>query len=656
MANIKKLEKFIKSVNIAKHLDEEKLNEIGDRVVSDFQLDQDSCDDWRKQNERALKLAKQVKEEKSFPWPGAANVKYPLITTGAIQFASRAYPEIVKDNMGIVKAKIVGKDDDGMKRARADRVSAFMSYQFSEEICDWEEDTDRLLHILPVIGCLFRKSFYNYLERRNDSVFLLPDECVVNYKTKNMKQCRRISHVLCFYENDIWERKRDGLWLDADLGRGQGENEPDDDLPHEFIEQHRYIDLDDDGYAEPYIVTVHKERKKVVRILARYDEKLVELNDKDEVVRIKPHEYFVKYGFIPSPDGGFLDIGFGSLLEPINESVNTCINELLDAGAVHNAGGGFIGKGVNIKGGRMNFEPFEWKVIDSYGQDLRQNIFPLPTREPSQVLYLLTTLLIDAGKDISSVKNVLMGEKPGENVSNELFVSMVDQGLKVFSGIYKRVYRSLRKEFKLHYKLNARYLDEKRAYYVLDDEAFALKKDFNYRDCDVVPVADPNMALDAQRIARAMALKDNIMLPGIDPMGVTERWLDALNIDKEGIFNPNAPQKPDPKAEKIYLEMGIIRAKADLEKQNLFADILEKLARTKEIYTKSLLNVAKAESEEAGPQIEQYKTFVQELGVMVKQQEQEYRRLMNEREAESARTEGMAGGQNNPQGVAQTSG
>lgn len=645
MSKFDNIKKLINSVNIAKTLDIEELNKIGSMVVRDFEIDWDSCSEWRRQNDEAMKLAKQVKEEKNFPWPGAASVKYPLITVGAIQFASRAYPELVKDDQ-VVKARIVGQDPDGEKRKRSDRVAAFMSYQFMEEIGDWEEDTDRLLHILPVIGCLFRKGYYNGIERRNDSVLLLPDEFVVHYKTKNLKTCRRMSHILKFYQNDIYERQSSGIWLDGDgydFGEPPDKTETEDDSPHTFIEQHRYLDLDEDGYNEPYIVTVHKDTKKVVRITARYDEEGVEINGKNEIVRIKADNAFVKYGFIPNPDGGFLDIGFGTLMYPINEAVNTTLNELLDAGAAHNAGGGFIGRGINIKGGKISFQLNEWKTIEATGQSLRDNIVPLPTREPSQVLFLLLGTLIDAGKDISSVKNVLMGEKPGENVSNELYMSLVDQGLKVFTGIYKRIYRSLKQEFQLHYRLNSIYLDEKRAFNVLDDENFIGRADFNYKDCNILPVADPNLALDVQRMARANVLRENMGMPGMIPMAITKRWLDAMRIpNQEEIYNPQQQLPKDPKVEEIYLKMGLMRDKHNLEKQEIFAKILVSIAQAKELYTRCVLNIAKAEAEEAGPQIEQYKTFVDELGVRIKQQE-----------ADIQREQGVISGQANQGGTPQ---
>lgn len=615
------INKLYKSDNVAKDLMDSQLSLIGSRVIHDFDIDWDSCAEWRAQNDRALKLAKQIKEAKNFPWPGAANVKFPLITTAAIQFAARAYPEIVQGN-DVVRCKIVGADPDGMKSLRADRVQQYMSYQMTEEMGDWEEDTDRLLHILPIIGCVFRKSFWCFTERRNDSTLLLPDEIAVNAKTKNMRTCRRFSHILKFYKNDIHERQASGTWLDVDLPIVDAEDE---DPVVEFIEQHRFLDLDEDGYAEPYIVTVHKDSKKVVRIAPRFQMDNVTF-DGIKVIRIKPDHYFTKYAFIPNPDGSFLDIGFGILLEPINESINTLINEILDAGAAHNNGGGFLGQGVNIKGGRLTFQLGEWKTVPTPGAVLKDNIVPLPTREPSQVLYLLLGTLIEAGRDISTVKNAMMGEKPGENVSAELFLSMVDQGLKVFTGIYKRIYRSLKQEFQIHYWLNGLYLDAQRYYNVLDDPRTleVYRADFQYKDCDVYPMADPHLSLDIQRQARAQVLISGLTagLPGLVPMGITKRWLEANKITNiEEIFDPQQQKPPDPKVEQIYLEMGLMRDKHNFEKQELFSKILLNLAKIKEIYSNAVFNIAKAESMEAGTQIEAYKAYVDQLGMQIKQQE-----------------------------------
>lgn len=235
-----------------------------------------------------------------------------------------------------------------------------------------------------------------------------------------------------------------------------------------------------------------------------------------------------------------------------------------------------------------------------------------------------------------------MGEKPGENVSAELFVAMVDQGLKEFSAIFKRIYRSLKNEFKLHYKLNSTYLDEEKYYYVLDDRKVAYKKDFNYLDCDVIPVADPNLSLDVQRMARATVLRENMGLPGLKPIEITKRWLDAMKIpNQEEIFDPKQPQRPDPKVEEIYLKMGIMKANAEFERQKLFAEIQKLIAETKNIYTQAVFNVAKAEATEQGPQLEEYKTFVQELGMIIKQQEVDSKKLLEQGNVEQGRTQEM---------------
>lgn len=636
-----RLMKWSRSKNIAEDLRKRDggdilLSDIGQKVYQGYDIDWQSSDEWRKQNEKAVKLAKQVVEEKSFPWPGAANVKYPLITTAAIQFAARAYPEIVgAQGQDLVKARVLGKDITGEKSLRADRVAKFMSWQLLEEIGDWEEDMDKLLHMLPIIGCLFRKSYYNPMERRNDSVLLLPDEFVVHHKTKNLRACRRMTHEYKLYQNDIYERQASGLWLEEDLGMPtDSESMGDTEIPHTFLEQHRFWDLDDDGYEEPYIVTVHKDTKKVLRIMARFDEScvyMVERNGKPKVARIKPHLYFSKYSFIPNPDGGFYDIGFGTLLYHINESINTSLNEMLDAGAAHNAGGGFIGRGVNIKGGSLSFRLNEWKRIETAGMDLRNNIVPLPTREPSQVLYLLLGTLIEAGKDIASVKNVLMGEKPGENVSNELYESLVDQGLKVFIGIYKRIYRALTSEFKLHFWLNSRYLGDTPYNRMLDaPEKYVAREDFNEEDLDIRPVADPTMSLDVQRIARAKLLLEGLSmgLPGLVGVGVTKRWLDAMKTpNQEEIFNPQQAQQPDPKAVEAMAKLDMAKYKLESERQEIHANIQYRIAQMQELRTQSILNLAKAEAQQDGTQIEAYKAEVQRIEAIIKGQEVEVKRL-----------------------------
>jgi len=618
---LEKLLEWIDSDNIAEGMEDERLGEIGRRVVRDFEIDWDSCDEWRKSNEDGMRLAKQVREEKNFPWPKAANVKYPLITTACMNFAARAYPELLQGK-DFVKCRVIGEDPDGRKQLRADRISSHMSWQLTQEMQEWEEVEDRLFHVLPVVGCLFKKTYFDQQRKRNCSEMVLPDECAINYASESLETARRFTHILKRYKNDLYENVARGVWLDRELGDAESST-GDEDEPHEFLEQHRFLDLDDDGYAEPYVVTVHRQTRQVVRITARFERKGVKVKD-GKLIRIEPDCYFVKYGFIPNPDGGFLDIGFGTLLYPINEAVNATLNEMLDAGSMHNAGGGFIATGIRIKGGTLKFQLGEWKTVPTPGMDLRSGIVPLPTRDPSQVLFLLLGFLVEAGKDISSVKDFLLGEKPGENVAAETVLALIEQGMKVFSRVYKRIYLSLTQEFQKLFWLNGKYVDPAAYRRVLDikDRNYDAFEDYNGEDLDVSPVADPNMTLDIERLTKARAL---LQIRGTNPMlndvEILRRYFLALKIpDIEALFVQQ--QQPDPNIEKLYFEMDLMRGKFEFERQEIFSKVLINLAKIREIHASAIQKIADAEAKEPGMQLEQYRAFTDRLGTVAQGMQQ----------------------------------
>ncbi|MAH48697.1 hypothetical protein CMI37_22920 [Candidatus Pacearchaeota archaeon] len=618
------LEKFIASKNIAADLDKEKLSTIGALCSTELDIDEQSRNEWREQNEKGMKLAKQIMESKTFPWANAANVKYPLITTASIQFAARAYPEIVQ-GPNVVKATIVGKDPDGSKKERAGRVSAHMSYQLSEEMEEWDSDMDRLLHVLPIVGCEFKKTYFESVLQRNVSEMCLPLDVIVHMKVKSMTTARRVSHRIWKYKNDIYENQAADIWLDVDL-KIPDTDDGDSDAPQEFFEQHRYLDLDDDGYHEPYIVTFHHKTKQVVRILARYDLEGVELTRKGKLVKIIPIQYFTKFTFLPDPEGGFYDLGFGALLGPINESVNTVLNQLLDAGTLATAGGGFIGRGIRIKGGKIEVKLGRWQMVETMGDDLRKNMVPYPINEPSQVLFLLLGTLIDAGKDISSVKDVLTGEKPGENVSVETVLALVEQGMKVFTGIYKRVFRSLKQEFQKLFKLNSIYLNEEHYFTVLDDEKVAGRADYNLKDLNILPIADPNMSLDVLRLARVRALMAvRGSSPALNDDEIMAFYLESIKVDKDRFFlepEQRPQQQPDPVMIDLMQRLDMAKDMHELEKQKIFAEIEQSIAQGRKIHADAILSIAKAEAEGLGPQLEQYKMFIEKLGQNLKHEEE----------------------------------
>ena len=554
------------TVNMAKHIDEEILKEIGEAVFKGYEMDEKSREGWMNSNAEYLKLATQYKEEKTFPWPDAANVKYPLIQTAATQFSARAYPALVP-NKKPVKTAIIGKEEAELTD-QSRKIGDHMSYQLMYEMDDWEEDMDKLCIILPVSGTVFKKTYYDPIKNMNVSKLCLPQDVVVNYWTKSIETAPRITHILELNANDVESRIRREVFVDTDYGEPYISSAPDklnlngisrpaeadDTTPFVFLEQHTRWDLDEDGYAEPYIITIEKNSKKVARVIPNYHPDLVEYKPDDDstVVEIEPIHYFTKYGFIPSPDGGFYDMGFGLILGPLNESINTSLNQILDAGTLSTLQTGFISKGLKLRGGAYRMSPGEWKVVGANTEDLRKGIFPMPVSEPSNVLFQLLGMLIQAGKELSSVADIMVGKMPGQNTPAHTTMETVKQGMAVFTAIYKRIYRSLDKEFKKLFELNRLYLDSDVSYPVdLPREAYQEAM------LTVSPTADPDAASDAENLMQAQTLMGLAEGGLINPQEATKRMLVAMRVpDIETLMQLPEPP-PDPEQQKMEMEAQI---------------------------------------------------------------------------------------------------
>ena len=565
MADKEKLTKFISEINIADTLDDDKLTAIGSEAKQGFESDLSTRGDWEKDVDNYTKLAKQVVEVRNYPWPNASNVKYPLLSTAAMQFAARAYPALVPSSRNVVAASVIGKDPDGQKYERAQRVSMYMSYQLLDEMSGWEEDMDRMLIMLPIVGVLFKKTYWDSVEKKNCSKLILAKNLVVDYWTTSLDKAERISEVIEMSPRLLKERQMAGLFCDVDLGDAilpttSGRTgidmtfpEHDSTTPYTFIEQHTFLDLDKDDYAEPYIVTFEKESGKVVRIVANYDEDTMTFDDKGKLLKIKPIQYFTKFGFIPNPDGGFYDMGFGTLLGPLNESVNTLINQLVDAGTLSNLQAGFLGKGLRIKMGETRFQPGEWKTVNATGDDLKKSIFPLPTREPSDVLFKLMGSLITSGKELASVAEIFTGKMPGQNTPATTTMATVEQGMKVFTAVYKRIFRSLGEEFAKLYRLNSVYANPTEYVAVIDTQVG--QDDFNQKDFAICPGADPTATSQQEKLQKAQGLMELMQFNVLDPVKVLYRILEAQEQPNwKDLINPQVaqtgqmpPPAPDPK-------------------------------------------------------------------------------------------------------------
>jgi len=348
----------------------------------------------------------------------------------------------------------------------------------------------------------------------------------------------------------------------------------DETLPYCIIEQHCYYDKDGDGYAEPYIVTFERYSKTVLRIAARFDETGVSINDAGELQEIRAIQYYTKYGFIPNPDGSFYDIGFGVLLGPLNESVNTLINQLLDAGHLNNLQAGFLGKGLKLKMGENMFKPGEWKTVNSTGDDLKKQILPLPTKEPSAVLFQLMGTLITSGKELASVAEIFVGKMPGQNTPATTTMATIEQGMKVFTAVYKRIYRSLTSEFKKLFDLNNTYSNPNEYQAVIDDTIGP--EDFSKKTYDICPGADPNAMSQSEKLMKAQGLLELLPSGVLDPIKVISRVLEAqeqpnwqeLFVQAVQETGQMPQQPPDPKLQEMQMKGQIEQQKAAQNSEN----------------------------------------------------------------------------------------
>lgn len=569
--------------NLAEKLDEDTLNKIGEQCRSGFELDLQSRSDWEVDLKEWIDLAKQIREEKSFPWPGASNVKYPLLSTAAMQFAARSYPSLLPSNGQIVKSQVIGKDPTAQKLETANRVSMYMSYQLMHEMDGWEEDMDKMLMMIPVVGTIFKKTFYDKSKDQIASNLVLPQNLVVNYWTKSLNECERISEIIRLSPRLLKERQNQKIFRDIDLGDPSlPVNEPqnngmvaDETTPYELIEQHTFLDLEDTGYPLPYIVTFEKNTGKVLRVAARFLTDDVELDKKGKIVKVKPLQMYTKFGFVPNPDGGFYDIGFGVLLGPLNESVNTLINQLIDSGSLNNLQSGFIGKGLRLRMGDQTFSPGEWKNVQATGDDLRKQIVPLPSKEPSKVLFELMGALITSGKELASVAEIFVGKMPGQNTPATTTMASIEQGMKVFTAVYKRLFRSLTEEFKKVFALNHLYLDPQKYVSVIDTQIGP--EDFDSDEYDICPAADPTAVSQTEKLLKAQGLVEMLQTfgPMMNPVEVLSRVLEAQEqpnwqrIMSQQVLATGQvpPPPPDPKLLAIQAKMQADQQKAAIDTQ-----------------------------------------------------------------------------------------
>ena len=591
-----KILKFLEEKDLSKHLTKDEQIELVRDCVLGLDIDKDSRKSWEDQMQAALKLAKQVAEPKNFPWPGCSNIIYPITTIAANMFAARISSEVIQDNK-IVKIGVFGQDPEGIKKQQATRVIDHMSWQFLVESDTWESDFDKMLHILPLVGVCYFKLYYSPLHTSPQADFCNPKDIIVNHNTASLQSAERITHRFYCNRNQIIERIRSGYYNeDLDIDNltavtnysNRMQIDPDDNSIfnvsnqtdseiYEFYEQHCYVDLDGDGYKEPYIVVFHADSSQLAGIYPRYGINSIKTGSGDKIQYIKPDNYFVDFHFLPSPDGGFHSVGYGHLLYPLNKAINTLFNQLVDSGTLANSQSGVIGRQLKIKGGNIKTQMGELVPVDAGTTGkVQDNIFLFPFKEPSPVLLQLLGLLIDSCKEIASINDILTGKAPAQNSPASTVFELSNNGLKLYSNIAKRLYRSLKRMFKLMYELNGKYLDPE-AYTSFHDAQGVTIDDYKVEGFDISPVSDPNMSADMQRLANAQALsflaQNPMILQSINIPALAQEFFEALRIPQDKIqklvLPPDAPKPPDPNMMKIQIESQKAQMEGQIEQMKL---------------------------------------------------------------------------------------
>ena len=550
--------------NLAEELDNQEVLNIGKSLIKAFEDDKASRKDWEDQYSKGLKMLGVVVEDRQDPFPGASGVHHPLMSEAATQFQARAISEMFPAG-GPVKTQIVGKQSD-KKLEQAQRVQDFMNYQVTNQITDYFNELDQLLYYLALAGSAFKKIYFDNSLDRICSKFVPADQFVISMENTDLETAERYTQVMKQTTNEIKRKQIEGFYRDVPVSQNQGGQSTADvvektlqklegmtpsmaDKIHTILEIHADLDLgeDESGLALPYIVTVDYESGQTLAIRRNW---------KEEDPLKKKRTYFIHYKYLPGL--GFYGSGLIQSIGGLQHASTGALRALLDSAAFANLNGGFKAKGARIEGGDITVSPGEWVDVEAYGDDLRKSFIPLPFKEPSPTLLQLLGVLTESGRRFASIADAMVGQSAGSGPVGTT-IALIEQGSKVFSAIHKRLHQAQGREFKLIYELNGEYLDDEYPYDVIGERKTIRRKDFD-QAVDVVPVSDPNIFSQAQRIALAQTgLQLAQQAPNIiDTKEAYRRFLQSLNIPdyQDLIIEDEETPRRDPVSENMALLNG----------------------------------------------------------------------------------------------------
>jgi hypothetical protein len=547
--------------NFAELIDEKELEEIASDLVESFVTDRRSRKEWANAYIKGLDLLGMKIEERTMPWQGASGVFHPMLSEAVVRFQAQAMSEMMPA-AGPANTKIVGKMTRD-KFEQSVRVKNELNYLITEEMVEYRDEMEQLTFQLPLAGSAFKKVYYDSVQERPVSVFVPAEDFVIGYGASSLEACPRYTHVMKKDYNEVLKLQLAKFYRDVELPEPTAEpSEIQDkydeiegsegsvtaDDRHTLLEMHVDIDLpepfeDADGVARPYVVTIDLSSKIILSIRRNWYE-----DDKKKRKRM----HFTHYSYLPGL--GFYGTGLIHLIGGLAKSATSIMRQLIDAGTLSNLPAGLKTTGMRIKGDTGPLMPGEFRDVDVPAGAIRDNIFPLPFKEPSGVLYQLLGNLVDEGRRIGSVADIQVGDMSA-NAPVGTTLALMERSMKVLSGVQARMHAAMHKELRILSRIIHDFMPDEYIYEVVGE--FSRRDDFNAKTVDVIPVSDPNASTMAQRIVQYQAaLQLAQQAPQLYDMGKLHRqMLEVMGIqDADQIIKlPDDIAPKDPVSENMAI-------------------------------------------------------------------------------------------------------
>jgi len=546
-------------MNLAEEIPDRELSRIAGELMSEFDANKSGRQEWEDAYANGLELLGFSYEERAQPFRGASGVTHPLLAEAATQFQAQAFNELLPAS-GPVRTAVLGAETRE-KEQQAIRVKQFMNYYITNVMEEYTPELDQMLFFLPLAGSTFKKVYYDETRGRAVSKFVPAEHLVVPYETSDLETCPNITQVIRMSLNDLRKKQVSGFYLDMDVLPAQGESGSVEDeiqridgvtptqIDYDCTILECHVDLDLEGYEEededgeltgikiPYIVTISQDNGQILSIRRNYRE-----DDEDK----RKIQYFVHYKFLPG--FGFYGLGLIHTIGGLSRTATAALRQLIDAGTLSNLPAGFKARGLRIRDDDDPLQPGEFRDVDAPGGAIRDSLMPLPFKGPDATLFNLLGFVVQAGQRFATITDLKVGDG-NQQAAVGTTIAMLEQGSRVMSAVHKRLHYAMRIEFKMLARVMSESLPQEYPYSVEGAESAVMASDFDDR-IDVVPVSDPNMFSQAQRIALAQT---KLQLAGAAPElhnmhEVYKDMYEALGVkDTDRIMKRIPDEEPAPK-------------------------------------------------------------------------------------------------------------